>query len=83
VLPLMIGLVILSIYFWQIKKYKKKKKVYERSERYIFELSSRESILKIDHTLRERLNTISKSSKDEVDISNEVQEVNKIIKNNE
>jgi len=29
---------------------------------HIFELSSRESILKIDHTLRERLNTLVKKS---------------------
>ncbi len=62
-LPILIGLAIMSIYFWQIKKYKKKRTSYERSEIHIFELSSRESILKIDHTLRERLNIIVKSSK--------------------
>ncbi|MFX0006049.1 MAG: hypothetical protein ACFFAV_04880, partial [Candidatus Hermodarchaeota archaeon] len=64
-LPILIGLASLSIYFWQIKKYKKKKIAYERSEKSIFELSSRESILKINQTLRERLNIILKASREQ------------------
>ncbi len=64
-LPILIGLIILSTYFWQIRKYKKKRTAYERSEMHIFELGSRESILKIDHTLRERLNIIIKSSNEQ------------------
>ncbi len=82
-LPILIGLVILSTYFWQIKKYKKKRKAYERSEMHIFELSSRESILKIDHTLREKLNIILKQSKDQIINSDRNEEINKIIKDNE
>ncbi|MFX0021095.1 MAG: hypothetical protein ACFE9S_02130 [Candidatus Hermodarchaeota archaeon] len=81
--PLLIALVILSIYFWQIKKYKKKRTNFERSEMNLFELSSRESILKIDHTLRERLNIIVKQSSDTNIGLERKEEINKIIENNE
>jgi hypothetical protein len=77
-LPILIGLTTLGIYFWQIKKYKKKRTAYERSEMHIFELSSRESILKIDHTLRERLNIIVKTSKEQFHTSEKNEDVKKL-----
>ncbi|MFX0104338.1 MAG: hypothetical protein ACFE75_02465, partial [Candidatus Hodarchaeota archaeon] len=49
-------------YFWQIKKYKKKRKEFQRSEMYIFQLSSRDTILRIEHTLRDRLGILSNKS---------------------
>ncbi|MFX0142880.1 MAG: hypothetical protein ACFE9C_02285 [Candidatus Hodarchaeota archaeon] len=82
-LPILMVLTISSIYIWQTKKYKKKKKAYQRSEMHIFELSSRETILKIDRTLRERLNIILKNSKNQIINPNEIQDINKIIKDNE
>jgi uncharacterized repeat protein (TIGR01451 family) len=63
-LPLIISILILIIYFWQIKKYKKKRRAFQRSEMHIFELSSRDSILEREHTLRERLSVlVSKAEK--------------------
>lgn len=59
-LPILIVFVISTVYIWQSKKYKKKKSEFERSEMEIFQLSSRETIFKIDHTLRERLSIISR-----------------------
>jgi uncharacterized repeat protein (TIGR01451 family) len=53
---------ILIIYFQQYKKYKQKKDELHRTEMHIFDISSRDSILKIEHTLRERLKILSKES---------------------
>lgn len=63
-LPILTAIFILILYFWQIKKYKKKRIGFQRSEMSIFELSSRETILKIEHTLRERLHNLSNKSKE-------------------
>ncbi len=65
-LPILSVFIILNIYFWQIKKYKKKRIEFERSEVSLFELSSRETILKIEHTLRERLHGLSDKSKEKI-----------------
>ncbi|MFW9826101.1 MAG: hypothetical protein ACFFEY_00585 [Candidatus Thorarchaeota archaeon] len=64
-LPVFIGIVVFIIYFWQTKKYKRKRKDYQRAEMNIFELGSREAILKIEHTLGERLNSLANKSKKE------------------
>ncbi|NVM34096.1 MAG: hypothetical protein HWN81_00775 [Candidatus Lokiarchaeota archaeon] len=58
-LPILIVFAVLVVYNWQIRKYKKKKREFERSEMLIFELSSRETIFKVEHTLRERLSVLS------------------------
>ncbi|MFX0138803.1 MAG: hypothetical protein ACFFDN_34500, partial [Candidatus Hodarchaeota archaeon] len=63
-LPVLATLTILIVYIWQIKKYKKKKREFQRSEMHIFELSSRETILKIEHTLRDRLSILVNKSKE-------------------
>lgn len=60
IIPSIFVLVIFGIYSWQIKKYKLKRQEFQRSETKLFKLSSRDSILKIEDTLRERLKIISK-----------------------
>ncbi|MHA2122001.1 MAG: hypothetical protein ACW990_12430 [Promethearchaeota archaeon] len=50
-----IGVVILLVYLNQIKKYKVRKKELNRREMHFLNMDSKDSILKSDHTLRERL----------------------------
>ncbi len=64
-LPVFIGIVVFIIYFWQTKKYKRKRKDYQRAEMNIFELGSREAILKVEHNLGERLNSLANKSNKE------------------
>jgi len=59
IIPSIIVLAIFGIYIWQINKYKLKRYEFRRREMELFQLSSRDSILKIEHTLRERLNIIN------------------------
>ncbi|MFX0038493.1 MAG: hypothetical protein ACFFCY_03005 [Promethearchaeota archaeon] len=82
-LPILMVLIISSIYIWQTKKYKKKKRAIQRSEMYLFDLSSRETILKIDSTLRERLNIILRNSKSQIMGTDNNQDIDKIIKDDE
>ncbi|MFX1462178.1 MAG: hypothetical protein ACFFBF_03925 [Promethearchaeota archaeon] len=63
-LPFLISLVILIAYYWQIRNYKRKKSQYQRAEINLFELSSRESILKKEQTLRERLSILTNKYKE-------------------
>ncbi|MFX0153606.1 MAG: hypothetical protein ACFE9Q_03685 [Candidatus Hodarchaeota archaeon] len=63
-LSFLIAFGVFIIYFWQIKRYKKKRIEFQRSEMQIFELSSRETILKIEHDLTERLAIMSNKSKE-------------------
>ncbi len=60
--PIGLVVVISGLYIWQIRKYKKKKNEFQRTEMHIFKLSSRDSVLKIEHTLRERLNQLKEES---------------------
>ena len=62
IIPSIIVLAIFGIYIWQINKYKLKRHEFRRSEMELFELSSRDSILKIKHTLREGLNIINRQN---------------------
>ncbi len=62
--PILIVFGVLVLYNWQIRKYKKKKSEFERSEMHIFELNSRETIFKVEHTLRERLSILSNKYED-------------------
>ena len=59
-IPGIAGIFILMTYFLQISKYQKKKSKLRRTEKSLFEMSSRESILNIESTLRARLRTLSK-----------------------
>ena len=63
-LPILIVFGVLTVYIWQIRKYRKKKREFERSEMHIFELDSRETIFKIEHTLRERLTILVNKNED-------------------
>ena len=67
-----IGILVLIIYLWQIKKYKKKRREFQRSEIKIFELSSRETILKREHTLRDRLSILGKKEKYSISGTNSI-----------
>jgi uncharacterized repeat protein (TIGR01451 family) len=64
-LPVFIGIGVSIIYIWQINRYKKKRKDYQRAEMNIFKLGSRDAILKIEHTLGERLNSLANKPKKE------------------
>lgn len=59
-IPSSIALAFLGIFYWQTHKYKASKFELERNELSIFTLSSMASILKVEHTLRERLSEITK-----------------------
>ena len=60
-LPNIAVFLIFIVYIWQIKIYRRKRSEFDRSERFMFGLSSRETILKVEHTLRERLTILSKN----------------------
>ncbi len=60
-LPTIAVFLIFIVYIWQIKIYRRRRSEFDRSERSIFGLSSRETILKVEHTLRERLTILSKN----------------------
>jgi len=63
-IPGIAGICILLTYFLQISKYNKKKNKLKRIEKSLFEMSSRESILNVESTLRARLRTLSKLAKE-------------------
>ena len=54
-IPCAIAGIIIGAYYWNTHKYKWEKFELKRSERELFSLTSKESILKIEHTLRERI----------------------------
>lgn len=63
-IPGIVGIFILMIYFLQFSRFTKKKSKLKRAEKYLFEMSSRESILNIKSTLRDRLRILSKLTKE-------------------
>jgi len=62
-LPSLAVLFILTAYFWQNNKYKKRKMELKRTEKHIFSLSSKDSVLKLEFNLRERLSNLSHESR--------------------
>ncbi|MFX1454050.1 MAG: hypothetical protein ACFFDB_01615 [Promethearchaeota archaeon] len=62
-LPTLASILIIIAYLWQRNKYKKRKRQLKRTEMHIFRLSSRDSILKREFTLRDRLGTLLKELK--------------------
>ncbi len=62
-LPTLIVLIIMVAYIWQNNKYKKRKRELKRTEMHIFDMSSRDSILKFEPTLRDKLTNLLKESK--------------------
>ncbi|MFX0058832.1 MAG: hypothetical protein ACFE8J_11090 [Candidatus Heimdallarchaeota archaeon] len=61
-----ISITILSLYLNQAVRYKKRKYQTQRNERYLFKRSPRDSILRIENTLIERLYNISGNDDKEV-----------------
>ncbi|MFX1376635.1 MAG: hypothetical protein ACFFA0_12565 [Promethearchaeota archaeon] len=64
IVPGILSILILIIYFHQYSSYKKKKRKLERTEKLIFEMDSKESILNIRRTLRDQLRMLSGISKE-------------------
>ncbi|MFX1500054.1 MAG: COG1361 S-layer family protein [Promethearchaeota archaeon] len=62
--PILIVIATISLYIRQTRKYEKKKGEFERSERQIFELDSRETIFKVEHVLRESLTILRNKYED-------------------
>lgn len=58
--PSILSLIVLGGYLSQLRKFKSKKYELQRNELYLFEISPRETILKIENTLRDTLNNWSK-----------------------
>ena len=81
--PILIVFVVSVVYIWQIRKYKKKKSEFERSEMHIFELNSRETIFKVEHTLRERLSILSNKYEDNNFEFNKDKQTDKLVNSKE
>jgi len=64
--PILISLTVLTIFLWKTKKYKAKKYELHRNELMLFKVSGSSTILKIENTLRDRFNSISKIQSEEI-----------------
>ena len=58
--PSLAALTTLTIFIWKTKRYKIKKYELQRNELTLFKVSHSESVLKVENTLRDRLNSLSK-----------------------
>jgi hypothetical protein len=58
--PTLVSLSILLIFLWRTKRYKPKKYDLQRNELMLFNISRSETVLKVENTLRDRFNLISK-----------------------
>jgi len=63
-IPALISLSGLVIFTWRTRKYKGKKYELQRNELMLFKVSRSEAVLKVENTLRDRFNLISKEIKD-------------------
>ncbi|NVM16606.1 MAG: hypothetical protein HWN80_02750 [Candidatus Lokiarchaeota archaeon] len=61
--PALISLSILIIYIWRTRRYKAKRYELQRNELMLFKISRNEAVLKVESTLRDRFNLISKEEK--------------------
>jgi uncharacterized repeat protein (TIGR01451 family) len=64
--PMLISLTVLTIFFWKTKKYKAKKYELKRYELMLFKVSGSSTILRIENTLRDRFNSISKIQSEDI-----------------
>jgi len=64
--PMLISLTVLTIFIWKTKKYKTKKYELQRNELMLFKVSGSSTVLKIENTLRDRFNSISKIQSEEI-----------------
>ncbi|MFX0011206.1 MAG: hypothetical protein ACFE9R_12890, partial [Candidatus Hermodarchaeota archaeon] len=58
--PVLVSLIALIIFIWQTRRYKARKYELQRNELTLFKVSKSEAVLKVENTLRDRLNLISK-----------------------
>ncbi|NHJ22396.1 MAG: DUF11 domain-containing protein, partial [Candidatus Lokiarchaeota archaeon] len=58
--PALASLIALFIFIWQTRRYKARKYELQRNELTLFKVSKSEAVLKVENTLRDRLNLISK-----------------------
>ena len=61
-IPIILAIGIISIFMWQSHRYNASLQERKRKERLLFKSGSRDSILKIEHTLRQRLTELSKEN---------------------
>ena len=64
--PMLISLSVLTIFLWKTKKYKVKKYELQRNELLLFKVSGSSTVLKIENTLRDRFNSISKAQSEKI-----------------
>lgn len=64
--PTMVSLSILIVFIWKTRKYKAKKYELQRNELMLFTISRSEAVLKIENTLRDKFNLISKEERERV-----------------
>ncbi len=58
--PALAAFTTLTIFIWKTKKYKASKYELQRNELMLFKVSRNDSVLKVENTLRDRLNSLSK-----------------------
>ena len=58
--PALAAFTTLTIFIWKTKKYKASKYEVQRNELMLFKVSHSESVLKVENTLRDQLNSLSK-----------------------
>lgn len=68
-IPAALAIAVCAIYYWQTHKYKAGKFELQRNELSIYKLTSKAAVLKIEHTLRERLGELANEVLDEGDTS--------------
>ena len=61
--PALASLIALFIFIWQTRRYKARKYELQRNELTLFKVSKSDAVLKVENTLRDRLNLISKGKK--------------------
>jgi len=61
--PALISLSILIVFIWKTRRYKAKKYDLQRNELMLFKISRNEAVLKVENTLRDRFNSISKEER--------------------
>jgi len=64
--PMIISLTVLTVFLWKTKKYKAKKYELQRNELMLFKVSGSTTVLKIENTLRDRFNSISKIQSEKI-----------------
>jgi uncharacterized repeat protein (TIGR01451 family) len=64
--PTLISLAILIVFIWKSRRYKAKKYDLQRNELMLFKISRSEAVLKVENTLRDEFNLISKKKEGKI-----------------